>query len=171
MDRWWSPTAASASTDVRHYWVDRITELEPGVRAVGVKSVALSEDVFQDHFPGNPVLPGIYLLEGLAQTAGALLERTSGGARIALMVSVDRIRFGEFARPGDSVRFEVVIESLEGDVARVRGDATVAGRSVAGGRITFSLVETERIVPALFLPYWRHALAIWRGEYPQVRDA
>jgi 3-hydroxyacyl-[acyl-carrier-protein] dehydratase len=155
---------------MRHFWVDRIVELEVGVRAVGVKSVALSEDVFTDHFPGNPVFPGIYLLEGLAQTAGALLERTTEGRRFGLMTSIDRVRFGAFVRPGDQVTYEIVIEALEEGHARVRGEATVAGRSVAAGRISFALVETERIIPPDFLPFWRHGLELWHGHYPEPAD-
>jgi 3-hydroxyacyl-[acyl-carrier-protein] dehydratase len=155
---------------MRHYWVDRLTVIEPGVRAVGVKSVALSEDVFTDHFPGNPVFPGIYLLEGMAQTAGALIERTTDGKRFGLMTSIDRVRFGAFVRPGDQVTYEIVIETMDEGHARVRGEATVAGHSVATGRITFALVETERIIPPIYLPYWRHGLGLWRGQYPEPTD-
>jgi 3-hydroxyacyl-[acyl-carrier-protein] dehydratase len=151
---------------MRHNWVDRIVELEPGVRAAGVKSVALSDDVFRDHFPGNPVFPGIYLLEGIAQTAGALLERSTGG-RFALMTSVDRLRFGAMVRPGQLLRYEITIELLEADHARVRGEAIVDGRSVATGRITFALMDTERMIPAAYLPFWRLELGLWRGEYPE----
>ena len=149
---------------MRHYWVDRIIEMEPGVRAVGLKGVTLSDDVFRDHFPGNPVFPGIYLLEGMAQTAGALLERSTGG-RFALMTSVDRLRFGTMVRPGQTVRYEVTIEQLEADHARVRCEATVDGASVAAGRITFALMATERVIPPVYLPFWRQELGLWRGEY------
>jgi 3-hydroxyacyl-[acyl-carrier-protein] dehydratase len=154
---------------VRHFWVDRITELEPGVRAVGLKNVALSEDVFRDHFPGNPVFPGVYLLEGLAQTAGALLEQSTGG-RFALMTSVDRIRFGSLVRPGEQVRYEITIEALEADHARVRGEATIAGRSVATGRITFAIVDIERMIPPAWVPYWRHEGALQRGQFLEPSD-
>jgi len=151
---------------MRHYWVDRLVEFEPGVRAVGVKLVSGSEDVFRDHFPGNPVFPGIYLLEGMAQTAGALLERTSGG-RFALMTSVDRVRIGAFVRPGQQVRYEVTIEALGSDHASVRGEATVEAAVVAAGRITFALVDVEQMIPPLYLPFWRHELGLWRGEFPE----
>ena len=104
---------------MRHFWVDRITELELGVRAVGLKTVSLSEDVLHDHFPGNPVFPGVLLLEGMAQTAGVLLADSSGGTKVAIMVSLDRARFSAFARPGDVVRFAVEIDSQNDDGARV----------------------------------------------------
>lgn len=154
---------------MRHYWVDRILELETGRRAVGTKCVALSEDEFDGHFPGNPVLPGIYLIEGLAQTAGVLLERTSGGTRVALMASLSRARFTGFARPGDQVRLSVTIEALDGDAAQVRGEASVDGSEVATAMITFRLVEPARLMPPLYLPFWQQTLAVWRGEYPDLR--
>jgi 3-hydroxyacyl-[acyl-carrier-protein] dehydratase len=155
---------------MRHYWVDRLIEVEPGVRALGVKNVALSEDVFTDHFPGNPVYPGIYLLEGLAQTAGLLLERTSGGKRFALMVSVERGRFVSFARPGDQLKLEVEIESLEEEYARVKGSAHAGDRLVGSARFTFKLLETDQFIPPAFREAWDHSLAVWRGEYPMDND-
>ena len=153
---------------MRHFLVDRIVEVEPGVRAVGLKSVALSEDVFRDHFPGNPVFPGAYLLEGLAQTAGALIQRSTG--RFALMSSVDRLRFGALVRPGQLLRYEVTIEQLEAEHARVRGEASVAGAVVASGRISFAILDIERVIPAVYLPVWRHELDLWLGDYPGPGD-
>ena len=70
---------------MRYYLVDRILEMEPGVRAVGVKCITLSDDLLNEHFPGNPVFPGVLLLEGLAQTAGRLLAEPTGGQRFALL--------------------------------------------------------------------------------------
>ena len=68
---------------MRHFWVDRIVGYERGISASGVKCVALSEDVVEDHFPGTPVLPGLYLVEGVAQTAGYLLHETADRSMIA----------------------------------------------------------------------------------------
>lgn len=151
---------------MRHYWVDRVVELLPGERAVGVKGVALSEPTFDSHFPGNPVLPGIHLLEGLAQTAGILLDRTTNGRRIALLASVDRVRFSAFARPGDLVRLEVEIISLEVDTAaRVRGRARAGEKELATANILFRLIEPDRLIPAEFRPFWERVMSVWRGEY------
>jgi 3-hydroxyacyl-[acyl-carrier-protein] dehydratase len=155
---------------MRHYWLDRILELEPGARAVGIKGVALADDAFTEHFPGNPVLPGIYVLEGLAQTAGVLLDRTTDGRRIAVMASIERARFVGFARPGDQVRLAIEVESLQEDAARVMGSATADGRAVASARFTFTLVEPERLIPAVYHPFWRQAMAVWRGEYLCVKN-
>lgn len=154
---------------MRHYWVDRVGDIRPGESARGVKSVSLSEDVFNDHFPGNPILPGIYLLEGMAQTAGILLERTTGGRRLALMASIDRARFLGFARPGDQVQFDVTVESLQDDACRVMASAKVGDRAVASAYLSFSLVDSERLIPAGYESHWKHALATWRGEYLELK--
>jgi len=151
---------------MRHYWVDRVCEIEPGVRAVGLKAVALSDDTFTDHFPGNPVLPGVHILEGLAQTAGVLLHSTTDGARLAVMASIDRARFVSFARPGDLVRLEVEVESMDDDAARVLGHARAGEREVAVARFTFRLLEPDTFIPAAFRPFWEGAMATWRGEFP-----
>ena len=151
---------------MRHYWFDRILELEPGVRAAGVKSVALSEDYFTEHFPGNPIYPGVYIVEGLAQTAGLLLHESTAREKVALLVSVDRARFVSLARPGDSLRLEVAIERIEGDTARVVGDARVGERRVAAARLTFRLWPLEEVIAEEFLPFWRGTYARWRGEFP-----
>ena len=155
---------------MRHFHLDRITLLEPGVRAVGVRSVALSDDVFTEHFPGNPVLPGVYVVEGLAQTAGLLLWESSQHTRIAVMVSIDRARFTSFARPGDSVRLAVDIDSYDEKVARVRGVATVDERQVAAAALTFSMQEPESVIPPIFLPYFAQAADVWLGRYPGSAD-
>jgi len=140
------------------------------VRAVGVRSVALSDDVFTDHFPGNPVLPGVYLVEGLAQTAGLLLWESSHHAKIAVMVSIDRARFTSFARPGDSVRLEVDIDSYDEKIARIRGVAAVDERQVAAVALTFSLQEPETVIAPIFLPYFAQAADFWLGRYPVGND-
>jgi len=156
---------------MRHFWLDRITHLEPGVRATGVKGVALAEPEFDAHFPGNPVLPGVYLLEGLAQTAGVLIERSVEGRKLALLVSVDRARFLAFARPGDQVRLEAELESLEDGVARARVTALVEGRTVASARFVFKLVEPAQLIPEVYQPFWRQMIETWLGHYPEIDGA
>lgn len=155
---------------MRHYWLDRIVHLEPGVRATGLKAVALAEDHFEAHFPGNPVLPGVCLLEGLAQTAGVLIERTVEGRQLGLLTTVERARFQAFARPGDQVRLDVEIESLEAGIARVRGTATVADKTVASARLTFKLLSPDRLIPRVYQPFWRQTMDTWLGRYTELDD-
>ena len=153
---------------MRHFWLDRIVHLEPGKRATGLKAVALAEQEFDAHFPGNPVLPGVYLLEGLAQTAGVLIHRSTEHRLIAVMVSIERARFPSFARPGDQVRLEVELESLEATAARALGTANVGDRNAASARFTFKLVEPDRLMPEAFQPYWRQMMETWLGHYPEL---
>jgi 3-hydroxyacyl-[acyl-carrier-protein] dehydratase len=150
---------------MRHYHVDRVVELELGVRAVGIRAVSLSDDVFTDHFPGNPVLPGIYLLEGLAQTAGVLVARTTEMRKVALMASIDRARFMSFARPGDSVRLTIEVEAMDHVSARVRGTAQVGDREVAAARMTFRLVDPDELIGAPFQPFWHAWIGTLAGAY------
>jgi len=150
---------------MRHFWFDRIVEMESGVRARGIKGVALSEDFFDHHFPGNPIYPGIYVLEGLAQVAGHLLYRTTEGQRIALLASVDRARFTSFARPGDALSLEVTIEGREAEAARVMGSASVGDRAVAAARMSFRLLEPGRLIAEPYLSLWRQSYDVWRGDY------
>lgn len=153
---------------MRHYWLDRIIHLEPGVRATGIKAVALAEDEFEAHFPGNPVLPGVYLLEGLAQTAGVLIHQSLEGRVLAVMASIERARFLSFARPGDQVRLEAELESLEDPVARVRGTALVDDRTLASARFTFRLVSPEKLIPDIYQGFWRQSMETWLGHYREL---
>lgn len=155
---------------MRHFFVDRVIELEKGVRAAGVKAVALSDDAFDAHFPGNPVLPGVHLLEGLAQTAGVLLARSTEGRRLALMASIERARFLAFARPGDLVRLEVEIESLDEAAARVMGAARRGPAVIASARFLFRLVEPDRVIAPAYRPVWEAALSTWCGDYLDPAD-
>jgi len=140
------------------------------VRATGLKAVALAEEHFDAHFPGNPVLPGVCLLEGLAQTAGVLIERTVEGRQLALLTTVERARFQAFARPGDQIRLDVEIESLDAGIARVRATATVADKTVASARLTFKLVSPDHLIPPVYQPFWRQMIDTWLGRYLELSD-
>ncbi len=96
---------------MRYVLLDRITALEPPARARGIKCVTLADDVFADHFPGHPVMPGALTLESLAQLGGVLCEATMrlGGRNDlhALLVAVERAKFRRLVRPGDKIELEV----------------------------------------------------------------
>jgi 3-hydroxyacyl-[acyl-carrier-protein] dehydratase len=123
-------------------FVDRIVELEPGERAVGVKNVTLGEPFFAGHFPRRPIMPGVLILEAMAQVGGvALLSTPAANGRLALFGGVDRVRFRHPVTPGDQLRLEVEIVRRIGPVGKGRGRARVGDLLVAEGDLTFSLVE------------------------------
>lgn len=156
---------------MHHAHVDRIVSMEPGRCARALKCVSLRDEALGEHFPGNPVLPGTFLLEALAQTAGVLLWKCTGEQYLAVMTSVDRARFLSFAHPGDSLQLDVEIEERTDSMARIRGRASRNGADVAVARMTFRLVEPGALVAAHFMPAYRQMIATWLGEYPTVNNA
>jgi 3-hydroxyacyl-[acyl-carrier-protein] dehydratase len=123
-------------------FVDRVLELEPGRRAVGLKNVSVGEPFFAGHFPGRPIMPGVLIIEALAQVgAVALLSTPDTRGRIALFGGVDRVRFRRPVVPGDQLRLEVEIVRRLGPVGKGRGRASVGDAVVAEGDLTFSLVR------------------------------
>jgi beta-hydroxyacyl-ACP dehydratase FabZ len=112
--------------------VDRILELEEKKRIVGVKNVTINEPFFQGHFPGHPVMPGVLIIEALAQVGGVLLLGLVGGeSKVAYFMSLDNVKFRRPVRPGDTIRFELDVTQLRGSVCKMRGVAKVDGEVVA----------------------------------------
>jgi 3-hydroxyacyl-[acyl-carrier-protein] dehydratase len=108
--------------------VDRIVELEPGKRVVGVKQVTANEPQFTGHFPGRPIMPGVLMVEALAQTAGVcVMSLDEYRGKLGLFAGIDDCRFRRMVVPGDALRLEVTVEKLRGMFGRVRGVASVDG--------------------------------------------
>jgi len=108
--------------------VDRVIELEPGHRVVAIKNVTANEPQFTGHFPDRPIMPGVLMVEALAQAAGvAVLALPEYRGKFALFAGIDDCRFRRAALPGDTLRLEVTVEKLRGMFGRVRGVATVDG--------------------------------------------
>ena len=106
--------------------VDRVVELEPGRRAVGIKQVSANEPQFTGHFPGRPIMPGVLMVEALAQTAGiAVLTLDTYRGKLGLFAGIDECRFKRMVVPGDTLRLEVTVEKLRGMFGRVRAVASV----------------------------------------------
>jgi 3-hydroxyacyl-[acyl-carrier-protein] dehydratase len=126
--------------------VDRIEELEPGVRAVGIKNVTQNEPFFQGHFPDYPVMPGVLIIEAMAQV-GAVGVMAGGehGDKLALFAGIDGVRFRRQVLPGDVLRLEVEIERLKGRVGRGRGQATVDGERVCEADLMFAFAERGEV--------------------------
>ena len=124
--------------------VDRILEIEEGKRVVGIKNVTINEPFFVGHFPGYPIMPGVLILEALAQVGGILLMRTLGATavqKVMLFTGIDRARFRRPVVPGDQVRLEVEMLQLRRQVCRMRGHATVDGKLVAEAEMGSMVVD------------------------------
>ncbi len=122
--------------------VDRILELDPGERAVGLKNVTANEQFFVGHFPGNPVMPAVLILESMAQIGGVmLLSAVDEPDKIPLFTGVDKARFRSPVRPGDQLITECTLEHRHGLVGRVRAVARVDGKVVAEATYLYALVD------------------------------
>ena len=122
--------------------VDRIIELEPGQRAVGLKNVTANEWFFEGHFPELPIMPGVLIIEALAQTgAVAALSADEFAGKLGLFAGIDGVRFRKQVVPGDQLRLEVEMERLRRGIGRAAAIATVDGETAAEGRLTFALVD------------------------------
>ena len=120
---------------MRFFLIDRITKWRIGDCAEAVKNVALSEDFFDDHFPRRPVMPGVLMIEGMAQLSGLLLEATLKDKHNlngkAVMTVLERTRFREMVRPGDTLRYRTEVVSVNARGGKVRAEALRGERTVA----------------------------------------
>lgn len=123
--------------------VDRILELEPGRRVVGIKNVTFNEEFFQGHFPGNPVMPGVLILEAMAQVAGVglLVAQPEAERKLPYLTGVDRCRFRRPVLPGDQLRIEAEIVSQKIRLCKCRAKATVNGALCAEAELMSALVD------------------------------
>lgn len=120
--------------------VDRIDELTEGVSAVGIKAVTANEPYFQGHFPGYPVMPGVLIVEALAQVGAVLLLKVpENHGKIAFFAGIDGFRFRRQVFPGDTLRLEVRMTRMRGPVGKGAASATVDGQVVAEGELMFAL--------------------------------
>lgn len=124
--------------------VDRITELEPGKKAVGLKNVTVNEQFFQGHFPGHPIMPGVLIVEALAQVAGVLAFQsgTADGKSVYFM-SIERAKFRKPVVPGDQLKLEVNIVHQRGNVWKFEGSALVDNKVAAEAEFTAMLTDRE----------------------------
>jgi len=120
--------------------VDRVEELEPGKRAVGYKDLTGDEEFFQGHFPEYPVMPGVLIVEALAQVgAVSLLSQDENRGRLAMFAGIDKVRFKREVRPGDTLRLEVEITQSRGPIGFGEAKAFVGEELACSGELMFAV--------------------------------
>src|SRR4030067_2460839 len=105
--------------------VDQITELEPNVNAVGIKNVTINEPFFQGHFPNNPIMPGVLIVEAMAQVAGILAFRSGVIGNSVYFMSIEKAKFRKPVFPGDQLRFEIKVTHKRNNVWKFSGETFV----------------------------------------------
>jgi beta-hydroxyacyl-ACP dehydratase FabZ len=130
--------------------VDRIVELE-AERIVGIKNVTVNEPFFDGHFPEFPVMPGVLIVEAMAQTAGVLVLKSipDRDSKLVLLVSIEMAKFRKPVVPGDQLRIEMKVIRRKGSVAKMAGRVTVDGALVSEAEVMCKLQDKEPLVPAL----------------------
>lgn len=123
--------------------VDRVLELEAGKRLVAIKNVTINEPYLVGHFPGHPVVPGVLLVEGLAQAAGVLVlhDRPDRDSKLVLFTSIENARFRRPVVPGDQMRYEVEVLRLRSNYSKLQGRVTVDGQLAAEAVIASAMID------------------------------
>ncbi len=120
--------------------IDRIVELEEGQKAVGIKNVTANEEFFNGHFPEYPVMPGVLIVEALAQVgAVAILKVEANRGKLAMFAGIDKCRFKKQVKPGDQLRLEVEITRMKGPIGKGHAVASVDGEVAAELDMTFAI--------------------------------
>ncbi|NLP14042.1 MAG: 3-hydroxyacyl-ACP dehydratase FabZ [Clostridium sp.] len=125
--------------------VDKVIEIEPGKRAVGIKNVTANEPFFQGHFPGNPIMPGVLIVEALAQTAcvaGLMLEENKG--KLGVFTGIESMKFRRQVVPGDVLKLEAEFLVFKMGMGKVKVLATVDDKVAAEGQIKFAMIDPNK---------------------------
>jgi 3-hydroxyacyl-[acyl-carrier-protein] dehydratase len=128
--------------------VDRIVEMERNKHIVGIKNVTMNELYFMGHFPGRPVMPGVLIIEALAQTGGLLLlqDVADRAKKLLYIVAIDGARFRRPVVPGDQLRLEINVLSWRGDFCKIEGKATVDGKLATEATLMCKMVDADEAI-------------------------
>ena len=123
--------------------VDRIIETEPGKRIVALKNVTINEPFFQGHFPGHPIMPGVLIVEAMAQAGGVLMMDSVKDAenKVVYFMTIDKVKFRKPVVPGDQLRLELEILDLRATRCRMRGEAFVEDKKVAEAEMMAQIID------------------------------
>lgn len=130
--------------------IDRVLEYQEKARIVALKNVTINEPFFQGHFPGVPIMPGVLIIEAMAQAGGVLVFRAlpDREGKLVYFIGIESARFRRPVRPGDQLRLEMVVTRIKSRVGRLSGKAFVADALVAEAEIMFSLVDRDAAMSA-----------------------
>jgi len=152
---------------MRYYLIDKVTELAPGRSARAVKAVTLTDEILHDHFPDFPIMPGVLVIEAMAQLAGFLLEMSLNAPdrplRRALLAQIQQAKFHEAAGPGDRIAVTATIDSQLDNAAQVVGEAHVDDRRIARATLTFVMKEIDS---ARVHEQRRYVYTLWTKDLP-----
>ncbi len=121
--------------------VDRVIALEPEIKATGIKNVTFNEPFFQGHFPNNPVMPGVLIVEAMAQVAGILAFKSGAGGKTVYFMSIEKTKFRKIVSPGDQLRFEIQVTHKRGNVWKFSGNAFVEDKLMAEAEFTAMVTD------------------------------
>ncbi len=125
--------------------VDRVTELVPGERAAGYKNITVNEPFFNGHFPGEPIMPGVLIVEALAQVGAlAVLSVPEYKGKLALFAGINQMRFKQVVKPGDRLDLFVSLIGVKAGIGKGRAEAQVEGKTAASGELMFAVVDKIR---------------------------
>lgn len=124
--------------------VDKIIEMEPGKSAIGIKNVTINEPFFQGHFPQKPLMPGVLMVEAMAQVAGIACSDLEGNeGKIGVFTGIDNCKFRRQVLPGDTLRIEINITTFRRGIAKAEGKAYVGDELACAANITFAMVDVK----------------------------